>query len=70
MNKLARAAPWYAPWRSRAVAIDDDDPAGLGTAFGLDLSLQEPAATSHTPPPTPRKGWVPRWAARRKSPAT
>ncbi|MFO1292497.1 MAG: hypothetical protein U1F07_05385 [Rubrivivax sp.] len=41
MKDSRRHAPWYAPWRSveRAPA-DESDPADLGTAFGLDLSLQ------------------------------
>lgn len=65
MNKLAPSTPWYAPWRSRAAS--QDDPADLGTAFGLDLSLQ----AQPTPmPATPREGWVRRWAARRKLPPT
>jgi hypothetical protein len=66
MNKLAPAAPWYAPWRSRAVV--DEDPADLGTAFGLDLSLQASVTAGETTPPTPRKAWVPRWAKRREAP--
>ncbi|GMV45700.1 MAG: hypothetical protein AMXMBFR66_10980 [Pseudomonadota bacterium] len=33
--------PWYAPWRSvERAAADETDAADLGTAFGLDLSLQ------------------------------
>jgi len=41
MKDSRRHVPWYAPWRSveRAEA-DETDPADLGTAFGLDLSLQ------------------------------
>lgn len=69
MRKLAPAAPWYAPWRRR-VEIDND-PADLGTAFGLDLSLQAPALlASETQPPTTRKGWVQRWTTRRKGQPT
>lgn len=67
MNKLAPSAPWYAPWRRRAAAFDD--PADLGTAFGLDLSLELPAEPLPVPRSATRATWVPRWARSRKLPA-
>ena len=45
MDRWNPARRWLLPWRRSAAvpSIDDstdrDDPAGLGTAFGLDLSL-------------------------------
>jgi hypothetical protein len=68
MNKLAPSTPWYAPWRSRVTS--EDDPADLGTAFGLDLSLQAAPTPMPATQATPREGWVRRWAARRKLPPT
>lgn len=68
MNKLAPSTPWYAPWRSRAAS--EDDPADLGTAFGLDLSLQSLPAPMPATKATPPGGWVRRWAARGKLPPT
>jgi len=67
MNKPATPSRWYTPWRNPTQA--QDDPADLGTAFGLDLSLQDLAA-----PPRPAvsrrlAGWVQRWAARRRTAA-
>ena len=67
MSKAATPNRWFAGWRSspQPVAMD---PADLGTAFGLDLSLNEIA---HEPPvcvsPAPqRPGWVGRLTMRRK----
>jgi hypothetical protein len=49
MDKADSTRPWYAPWReSRGAECGSaenpaEDPAGYGTAFGLDLSFDEPA---------------------------
>lgn len=67
MNKLANSAPWYAPWRQRAAV--EDDPADLGTAFGLDLSLDLPPEPLPAPRGATRSTWVPRWVRGRKLPA-
>lgn len=68
MNKPALPYRWYAPWR--AVAAPQDDPADLGTAFGLDLSMSPPPGAG-IPPATgsaPRGGgWVRRWVGRRRT---
>jgi len=67
MNKANRPAPWYAPWRSGAAQAVDDDPADMGTAFGLDYSLN---LLVTEPPPEPkgesRPGWMQRLSSRRK----
>ncbi len=66
MNKAAPSSRWFAGWRTTARPVEDD-PADLGTAFGLDLSLNE---ILHEPPlPAPverRAGWMQRLASRRK----
>jgi hypothetical protein len=68
MNKLASPYRWYTPWRPAADPLDD--PADLGTAFGLDLSMAPPAGATGLDDATPdphRGGWVQRWVARRRA---
>jgi hypothetical protein len=48
MNKAAPPTRWFAPWR-RAAPVQQDDPADLGTAFGLEMSLSEAAAKDAAP---------------------
>ena len=64
MNKAAPSQRWFAAWRASERQVQDD-PADLGTAFGLDLSLNE---LVHEPVPAPaqRPGWMRRLASRRK----
>ena len=38
MNKAESSHRWFAAWRSTP-RVQEDDPADMGTAFGLDLSL-------------------------------
>lgn len=70
MTRPTVPPPWYAPWRSAAEPVASEDPADLGTAYGLDLSID--------PLPRPRDGaeaasdddrWVQRPGARRRPPA-
>jgi hypothetical protein len=66
MNKAAPPNRWFSGWRA-AQRPAQDDPADLGTAFGLDLSLNE--LHHETAPPSPeasRPGWMQRLASRRK----
>ena len=60
-DKTTTPTRWYHTWRSSARPAPDDDPADLGTAFGLDLSLPDvdtpPAAVSR---PAHRTGWMQR----------
>lgn len=69
---MAKAAPhtrWFSGWRSPPTA-PDTDPADLGTAFGLELSLDDTPREPTPPMPAARRpGWMSRLAARRK-PAT
>jgi hypothetical protein len=65
MNKAAPPHRWFAGWRATERPVQDD-PADLGTAFGLDMSLNE---LTHEPPPATserRVGWMQRLAGRSK----
>lgn len=64
MNKADSSPRWYAPWRQGEKRLADD-PADLGTAFGLDLSLT-PESTKAEPPEDSQPGWMQRLVARRK----
>jgi hypothetical protein len=64
-SKAAQPQRWFHSWRSTPRPAPDTDPADLGTAFGLDLSLSEPAALPATPAER-RPGWVQRLAERRR----
>jgi hypothetical protein len=77
MNKAATASRWFSGWRT-AVRPMQDDPADLGTAFGLEMSLNEAAAeaaenAASTPPTTAaaagarRQGLMQRLTGRRKT---
>ncbi len=67
VSKLPKAvAPqrWFARWRAERRWANGTDPADLGTAFGLDLSMMQAA-----PEPAPaerRPGWVRRLTTRRR----
>ena len=67
MSNEATPARWFSGWRVREAPVFDD-PADMGTAFGLDLSLteihHEPAATAV--PPGRQPGWVRRLTRRPK----
>jgi hypothetical protein len=64
-HKAASPQRWFSGWRSTARSAQDD-PADLGTAFGLDMSMIE---TPPEPPPAAerRPGWVRRLTLRRRS---
>lgn len=66
MNKAESSHRWFAAWRS-APRVQEDDPADMGTAFGLDLSLnllprEAEAATAERPDPS----WLKRLILGRK----
>jgi hypothetical protein len=66
MLKAVTPNRWFSGWRAEARAVEPDA-ADLGTAFGLDLSLQElPHEPPLTEPAQRRPGWVQRLADRRK----
>jgi len=65
-SNAANAQRWFKSWRSTPRPAPDTDPADLGTAFGLDLSMSEvstaPPATGELP-----ADWALRLAERRRS---
>ncbi len=65
-SKAVSSHRWFSPWRSGPRPVPDADPADLGTAFGLDLSMSEqaplPASASER-----RPGWVRRLTSRRRA---
>jgi hypothetical protein len=69
MDKSDAPRRWFGLWRA-AERVPEDDPADLGTAFGLDLSLSE--LGDEGPPPSPpaplqvKAGWMQRMAPRRR----
>lgn len=66
MDKATASPRWFSGWRT-PVAPAQADPADLGTAFGLDMSLLDPH-----PAPAPatsvvrQPGWMQRLTARGK----
>ena len=54
MNRSDASRRWFGHWRT-AERAPQDDPADLGTAFGLDLSLSE-LADDPPDPPSPLVG--------------
>jgi hypothetical protein len=65
MAKVVNEHRWFAGWRQARRPVDVD-PADLGTAFGLDLSLHE--LHPENPAPAARKsGWLRRLGWRRQS---
>jgi hypothetical protein len=66
MTKAAPTQRWFSGWRAAARPAQVD-PADLGTAFGLDLSLNEIVHEPAMAEPVERRaGWVQRLARRRK----
>ena len=68
MNKPITPNRWFAGWRM-AQRSPYDDPADVGTAFGLDLSMEEgvPMAPAAKPAVARAPGWVQRFSTRRKA---
>lgn len=65
MHKDRTRATFLSRWTRRRAAVRHDDPADLGTAFGLDLSVaarsEEPSVG--VPAPEPTRWWA-RWRHR------
>jgi len=67
MDRSDAPRRWFGLWRA-AERAPEDDPADLGTAFGLDLSLSE-LGDELPPPPPPmqgKAGWMQRLTLRRR----
>ncbi len=67
-SKAVSSRRWFSHWRSGSRPAPDTDPADLGTAFGLDLSMSEPLPLPAAPPER-RPGWMRRLTTRRRTPA-
>jgi hypothetical protein len=68
-SKAAPPQRWYSLWRSADRPAPDTDPADLGTAFGLEMSMLDAAADPPAPVVAPRPAWMQRLTTRRR-PAT
>jgi hypothetical protein len=68
MFKTATPTRWFSAWRP-ASRVVQDDPADLGTAFGLDMSMMDDASLP-SPAPAERRasGWAQRLGWRRHKP--
>jgi len=65
MNKADQSNRWFSAWRTTP-RPQEHDPADMGTAFGLDLSLNSlHPGTSPAPPARPAR-WTSRLALWRK----
>lgn len=65
MSKAVNSQRWFAAWRGPSRPAQQD-PADLGTAFGLDMSMMD---AQHEAPPASaerRPAWVQRLGWRRK----
>jgi hypothetical protein len=58
MNEADRSPRWFHLWRDEP-APAAEDPADLGTAFGLDLSLQRELEAGSAPAAAADTGWLP-----------
>jgi hypothetical protein len=67
MNKVPTPTPWYQPWLAGR-RVNDADAADLGTAFGLDMSVEhwQDGAAETPVAALSEPGWLARWATRRK----
>jgi hypothetical protein len=66
MSKPTPPQSWFTGWRS-APAADFDDLADQGTAFGLDMSMDDSSREPAPVQPAPGVGWAQRLGLARKS---
>jgi hypothetical protein len=68
MSNEATPSRWFSGWRMRETPVIDD-PADMGTAFGLDMSFNEASHESKSAAPgaDEQPGWVQRLTGRPKS---
>jgi hypothetical protein len=65
MGMAENTSRWFTPWRERA-PVQQDDPADMGTAFGLEMTLMPLAAEVADRDGSARKtGWIQRLTERR-----
>lgn len=65
MGKAVTPQRWFAGWRAARQPAFGTDPADLGTAFGLDLSMV--GSPPETVLPERRPSWVRRLTTRRRT---
>ncbi|HSQ72274.1 MAG TPA: hypothetical protein VLM87_07610 [Rubrivivax sp.] len=65
MNKSDTSHRWFGSWRIVA-RPPLQDPADLGTAFGLDLSMSEEKNEPQPAPPLVKSGWMRRMTVRHR----
>jgi len=65
MSKSTLPQRWFTGWRSEPES-DHDDLADQGTAFGLDMSMVDPAPETAPAQGEPEAGWAQRLGLRRK----
>ncbi len=65
MSKTAPTPRWFDAWRE-SPRVPQDDPADLGTAYGMEMSLGHDFAPPPTTPARRPPGWVQRLTSRRK----
>jgi len=65
MSKAAPSQRWFSGWRAerRPAPVD---PADLGTAWGLDMSMVDSGAEPPALPSPRRRGWAQRLGLQRK----
>ena len=66
MNKAEQSNRWFSAWRS-SPRPQETDPADMGTAFGLDLSLNLLHPETPPEPAVRPASWV-SWLAPRRKP--
>jgi hypothetical protein len=68
MSKTDNNSRWFGAWRDTPRTAPDDDAADMGTAFGLEMSLEPQAAPSldAATDADARTGWIQRLANRGK----
>jgi hypothetical protein len=66
MSKTDNSGRWFGAWRDTPRAVPDDDAADMGTAFGLEMSLEPQALPAPDVDADARPGWIQRLANRGK----
>jgi len=67
--KAVHPQRWFSAWRNADRPAPDNDPADLGTAFGLEMSMLEAEDPPARPVAARRPGWMRRLTSRQR-PAT
>jgi hypothetical protein len=66
MSKAATSQRWFSGWRAERRPVQDD-PADLGTAWGLDMSMIDHGPEPAVLPVPRRRGWAQRLGLQRKT---